>query len=167
MSPWQLESVLYIPRSLPLKFYQNRVRDSWDINAIESVWWWGGWVCKVIFTSNPTKVMLGLGWVVVGVLTIEICQILCISIFFRNYNDCSLERTSASACFQNVKITGAFCFMSYHHHVNNSISEKKVKKETLSAQIDIVTVRFILCNVWLDKTSALSIWWPGPDQLFL
>ena len=77
----------------------------------------------------------------VEVLTIKICQILCISIFFRNYNDCSLERTSASACFQNFKIIGAFCFMS--HHVNNSISEKKVKKETFSAQIDIVTVRFM------------------------
>ena len=77
----------------------------------------------------------------VEVLTIKICKILCMSIFFRNYNNCSLERTSASACFQNVKVIEAFCFMSLH--VNNSISEKKVKKETFIAQIDIVTVRFM------------------------
>ena len=31
MSPWQLASVKDIPRSLPLRFGQNRVSNSWDI----------------------------------------------------------------------------------------------------------------------------------------
>ena len=31
MSLWQLESVLDVPRNLPLKFRQNRVSNSWDI----------------------------------------------------------------------------------------------------------------------------------------
>ena len=31
MSPWQLESVLDVPRNLPVKFHQNRVSNSWDI----------------------------------------------------------------------------------------------------------------------------------------
>ena len=31
MSPWQMESVLNVHRNLPLKFHQNRVRNSWDI----------------------------------------------------------------------------------------------------------------------------------------
>ena len=46
----------------------TRVRNSWDITYIEFVWVG----CKVIFTSNPTKVKLGLGWVELGlgVLTI-------------------------------------------------------------------------------------------------
>ena len=63
MSPWQMESVLDIPRKLHLKFQQNRVSNSWDIASIEFLWWvvGGGVACKVIFMSNPTKVMLG--WV--------------------------------------------------------------------------------------------------------
>ena len=35
MSPWQLESVLDVPRNLPVKFHQNRVSNSWDIAGIE------------------------------------------------------------------------------------------------------------------------------------
>ena len=31
MSLWQLESVLDVPRNLPVKFHQNRVSNSWDI----------------------------------------------------------------------------------------------------------------------------------------
>ena len=63
MSPWQLKSVLDVPGSLPLKFHQNRVSNSWDIADIEFVW--DGWSgkFKVIFMSNPTYVMLGWGWV--------------------------------------------------------------------------------------------------------
>ena len=38
MSPWQLESVLDVPRSLPLKFEQNQVSNSWDIADIEFLW---------------------------------------------------------------------------------------------------------------------------------
>ena len=50
MSPWQLESVLDVPRSLPLKFHQNRVSNSWDIADFEFVWVvGGGGGCKVIF----------------------------------------------------------------------------------------------------------------------
>ena len=56
MSPWQLESVLDVPRNLPLKFHQNWVSNSLYIGDIKFVW-----VVVVIFTSNPTKVMLG--WV--------------------------------------------------------------------------------------------------------
>ena len=63
MSLWQLESVPYIPRNLHLKFHQNQISYSWDIADIEFVWvLLVSWVvCKVIFGSNPTKVMLG--WV--------------------------------------------------------------------------------------------------------
>ena len=31
MSPWQLWSVLDIPRNLPVKFHRNRVSSSWDV----------------------------------------------------------------------------------------------------------------------------------------
>ena len=34
MSPWQLESVLDVPRNLHLKFHQNRVSNSWGIANI-------------------------------------------------------------------------------------------------------------------------------------
>ena len=52
-------------RNLPLKFHQNRVSYSWDITDIEFLRrGWGGILCKVIFVSNPTKAMLGWGWVV-------------------------------------------------------------------------------------------------------
>ena len=47
-----------------LKFPQNQVSKSWDIADIEFVWGGGGgMVCKVIFMSKPTKVMLRWGWV--------------------------------------------------------------------------------------------------------
>ena len=55
MLPWQLESVLDVPKNLPLKFHQNRVSNSWDIADIEFVWVvvvvvvGGGGGCKVIF----------------------------------------------------------------------------------------------------------------------
>ena len=48
MSPRQLESVLDVPRNLPLKFHQNWVSNSRDIADIEFVWVVGGG-CKVIF----------------------------------------------------------------------------------------------------------------------
>ena len=35
MSLYQLESVLEVPRNLPLKFGQNRASNSWDIADIE------------------------------------------------------------------------------------------------------------------------------------
>ena len=35
MSPWQLESVLVVPRKLHLKFHQNWVSNSWDIPDID------------------------------------------------------------------------------------------------------------------------------------
>ena len=49
-------SVLDVPRSLHLKFHQNRVSNTCYIANIEFVRWGvGGVVCKVIFMSNPTK----------------------------------------------------------------------------------------------------------------
>ena len=57
------------PRNLPLKFSQNRIRSSWDIDDVEFPMVGGGWWWKVIFVSNPTFVMIGwfnlwlsLGW---------------------------------------------------------------------------------------------------------
>ena len=35
MSPWQLESVLDVPRNLSLKIHQNRVSNSWDIAGLK------------------------------------------------------------------------------------------------------------------------------------
>ena len=59
----QLKSIQYSPMNLRLKFRQNRVNySSWDIADIE-ILWVGGVVCIVIFVSNPTKIMLGWGWV--------------------------------------------------------------------------------------------------------
>ena len=47
-------------RNLPLEFHQNPVSNSWDIDDIEFLWGWVvGGICKVIFMSNSTKVMLG------------------------------------------------------------------------------------------------------------
>ena len=62
-SQWKFESVLNVARNLLLLFYQNWVSNSWDIAGFEFLWvgWWV--VCKVIFVSNPTKVMLDWGWV--------------------------------------------------------------------------------------------------------
>ena len=60
-----MESVQDLPRNIPLKFLQNCVSNSGAIASIEFLWvdgvagWWVGVVCKVIFVSNPTKVMLG------------------------------------------------------------------------------------------------------------
>ena len=53
------------PTNLLLKFNQNRVRNSWDIDDIEFVWWW--WWNKVIFLSNPT---FELSWGWVGAVTV-------------------------------------------------------------------------------------------------
>ena len=71
MSPWQFESVLDVPRNLPLKFHQNRVSNSWDIADIEFVWrshglygeeprfiWWG---LHSHYIVKPNLV-LRLGW---------------------------------------------------------------------------------------------------------
>ena len=55
----QLESVLDVPRNLHLKFHQNRVSNRREIADIEFLWVGGEVVCKVIFVSDPTKVMLG------------------------------------------------------------------------------------------------------------
>ena len=57
MSPLQLESVLDVPRNLPLKFDQNRVSNSGDIADIEFLWG-GGCMQSFFSVSNPTKVML-------------------------------------------------------------------------------------------------------------
>ena len=57
MSPWQLESVLDVPRSLPLKFTQNQVNSKWDTANVEFVWG----LCRFIFKSNP-KDVLRLRW---------------------------------------------------------------------------------------------------------
>ena len=59
ISPWQLESVLDVPRKLPLKFYQNWVSNSWDIADIEFLWWVVG--VQSQFIVNPNLV-LRLGW---------------------------------------------------------------------------------------------------------
>ena len=48
MLMWQLESVLDVPRDLPLKVGQKRVSNRGVIADIEFVWWV---VCKVIFAS--------------------------------------------------------------------------------------------------------------------
>ena len=58
--PWQLESVLDVPRNLPLKFHQNRVSNSWDIADIEFLWGGGG-VVHSHFIVKPNLV-LRLGW---------------------------------------------------------------------------------------------------------
>ena len=49
--------------NLRLKFHKNRASNNGDVADIEFVWvvLVGGVVCKVIFVSNPTKVLLG--WV--------------------------------------------------------------------------------------------------------
>ena len=72
MLPWQMSLRQFeSPRNLPLKFHQNRVRNSWDIADIEFIWGGGGVVCKVIFVSNPTQgyVRLRKSREVVGILT--------------------------------------------------------------------------------------------------
>ena len=60
MSQWQLESLLDVPRFLLLRFDENQVSNSLDIADIEFVWVGVvvGVVCKVIFTYNPTNIML-------------------------------------------------------------------------------------------------------------
>ena len=58
MSLWQLESVLDVPRNLPVKFHQNRVSNSWDIAEIEFLWWVG---VQSHFMVKPNLV-LRLGW---------------------------------------------------------------------------------------------------------
>ena len=60
MSPWQLESVLDVPRSLPLRFRQNWVSNRWDIGDVEFLWV-GGWFAKSFSCLTQLKVMLG--WV--------------------------------------------------------------------------------------------------------
>ena len=52
MSTWQLESVLDLPRNLPLKFHQNRVSNSWyiaDLKVPCGEWWV---VCKPILVFS-------------------------------------------------------------------------------------------------------------------
>ena len=49
-------------RSLPLKFCQKQVSNSWDMSDLEFVWWVGGW-CQAIFVSNSNYVRLDWGWV--------------------------------------------------------------------------------------------------------
>ena len=63
LSPWQLESVLKVPRNLHSKIHQNRVSNSWDIANIEVLW--GGVVgCAKSFSClTQLKVMLCSGWV--------------------------------------------------------------------------------------------------------
>ena len=58
MTPRQLESVLDVPRSLPLKFHQNQVSNSWDITAFEFMWWLGGgwwwwFTVNLVFCFGP------------------------------------------------------------------------------------------------------------------
>ena len=67
MSPWQLESVLDVHRSLPLKFHQIRSVTAEILLTLSLCGWVGGggwWWIKVIFMSNPTF-ELSWGWVVV------------------------------------------------------------------------------------------------------
>ena len=54
-------SVQDVPMNLHLKFHKNRASNNGDVADIEFVWvvLVGGVVCKVIFVSNPTKVLLG------------------------------------------------------------------------------------------------------------
>ena len=62
MSPWQLESVLNVPRKLPLKFHQNRVSNNWYIANIEFLWWWWGGMQRH-FRVQPMSVLFGRwGW---------------------------------------------------------------------------------------------------------
>ena len=57
MSLHHLDSVLYVPTNLPLKFGQNRVSKGGDIADIEFVWggvgWWGGWGLHSHFRVQP------------------------------------------------------------------------------------------------------------------
>ena len=68
MSPWQLESVLDVPRNLHLQFHQNRVSNSWDIADIEFA------VVVVVVVGGGLKSfschtqLLSWGWV--GVVTL-------------------------------------------------------------------------------------------------
>ena len=58
MSPWQLKSVLDVPRNLSLNFHQNRVSNSWDITDIEFLWG-----LQSHFMVKPNLVLrLGLGF---------------------------------------------------------------------------------------------------------
>ena len=47
-----------LPAKLVLNFHQNWVSNRCDIANIDFLWVVGWGVCKVIFVSNPTKVML-------------------------------------------------------------------------------------------------------------
>ena len=81
MTPWQFTSAKEGSQKLTLKFGCNRISNSWGKVCVEPprlIWWrnkppwlicWG-WVCKLIFMSNPTTVEDVLYWGWVGGLTI-------------------------------------------------------------------------------------------------
>ena len=77
MSPWQLESVLDVPRNLSLKFHQNWVSNSWDIPDIEFLWG-GGWGVQSHFQVKPNLVLrLGWGFDNKGECILSIVVVLC------------------------------------------------------------------------------------------
>ena len=66
MSPWQLKSVQDCPRNLHLKFGQNRVSNSWDVDVVE----FAVVVDQSHFRVKPNLGYVRLSWGWVGVLTL-------------------------------------------------------------------------------------------------
>ena len=73
MLPWQLESVLDVPKNQTLKFHQNRVSKSCDIANFKFLWWWWwmgcakSFLCLIYLRLCLVEVDLSYCWV--GVLT--------------------------------------------------------------------------------------------------
>ena len=67
-----LESIIYVARSLTLKFHQNWVSNSWDIAHIEFVWFAKSFSCLTQLRLYQVEVDLSCGWVELGVL--QFCQ---------------------------------------------------------------------------------------------
>ena len=60
MSPWQLESVLDVPRSLHINFHQNWVSNSWDITVITT--FTGGCVIWELESNAKHSFQLSCSW---------------------------------------------------------------------------------------------------------
>ena len=71
MPPWQMESVLDIPRTYQKRFIKIGSVTDEKLLTLSFCGWVDGVVCKVILASDSTKVML-LGWGKVGILTTRV-----------------------------------------------------------------------------------------------